>query len=125
MLSGKYEKGVQPSAGSRMGDRGFFFPPFDAETGFDVIEELKQVAAEQGVTPAQVALAWLAIKNQIILVGARSMEQFEENLGCLDVQLTAEQTTRLDEKTKPRVEYPQWMIERQGGGRTFPIAKSP
>ncbi|HMF30863.1 MAG TPA: aldo/keto reductase [Candidatus Lokiarchaeia archaeon] len=123
MLSGKYTQGEQAPAGSRMGDRGFYFPPFDEDTGFGVIDEVKRIAAEQGATPAQVALAWLLTKNQIILIGARSLEQFEENLGALDVQLTAEQLAHLDEITKPKVEYPQWMIERQGAGRTFPIVE--
>ena len=50
------------------------------------------------------------------------LEQFEQNLGALDVNLTAGQLENLDRITKPRVQYPNWMIERQSSGRTFPIA---
>jgi len=124
MLSGKYARGVDAPAGSRMGDRGFYFPPFDEEQGFAIIDAVKQIANEQGVTPAQIALAWLLQKPLIVLLGARTMEQFEENLGALDIKLTPLQLETLDEISKPRVQYPEWMILRQNvqnTGRTFPI----
>ena len=123
MLSGKYSKGEKPPAGTRMGDRGFYFPFFDEETGFGVVESVKHIAKEQGASPAQVALSWLVAKSHIVLLGARSLDQFEENLGALDVNLTKEQLEKLDEITRPRVQYPGWMIQRQGTGRSFPIVE--
>lgn len=122
-LSGKYSKDSKPAAGTRAGNRGLFFPFFDEETGFGIVEKVKQIAEEQGATPAQIALAWLLSKNHIVLLGARTLEQFEENLGALDVNLTSGQLENLDRITKPRVQYPNWMIERQSSGRTFPIVE--
>src|SRR3989475_4685594 len=120
-LSGKYAKDSKPPAGTRAGNRGLFFPFFDETTGFGIVEKVKQIAEEQGATPAQIALSWLLSKSHIVLLGARTMEQLEQNLGALDVNLTAGQLENLDRITKPRVQYPNWMIERQSSGRTFPI----
>ncbi len=123
VLSGKYSKEQKPPAGTRAGNRGLFFPFFDEDTGFGIVEKLKQIAEEQDATPAQIALAWLLSKNQIVLLGAKTVDQFKENLGALDVKLTTEQLDNLDRITKPRVTYPNWMIERQSAGRTFPIVE--
>jgi aryl-alcohol dehydrogenase-like predicted oxidoreductase len=59
-----------------------------------------EVAAEAGVTPNQVVLAWLLQQDSprvIPLAGPRTREQFEATLPALDVKLSAEQLTRLDE----------------------------
>jgi len=121
VLSGKYSKETKPP-GTRAGNRGLFFPFFDEQTGFDIVERVKQVGKEQDATPAQVALSWLLSKGHIVLVGAKNMEQFEENLGAIDVNLSNDQIGKLDELTRLRVQYPNWMIERQSSGRTFPAS---
>ncbi len=121
MLSGKYSRDGKPPPGTRAGNRGIFFPLFDEKTGFDTVERVKVIAKEQDATPAQVAIAWIASKGHIVLLGARTLEQFNENLGALDVQFTPEQLGELDELTRPRVMYPNWMIERQSAGRNFEI----
>src|SRR2546427_5301664 len=124
VLSGKYSKDSKPP-GTRAGNRGLFFPFFDEKTGFDIVDRVKQVGKEQDATPAQVALSWLLSKGHIVLVGAKTMEQFEENLGALDVNLSSDQIGKLDELTRHRVQYPNWMIERQSSGRTFPASEPP
>ncbi|BAB59272.1 potassium channel protein [Thermoplasma volcanium GSS1] len=121
VLAGKYKKGEKPATGTRMGNRGFFFPYFDEDHGWDVVEEVKKVAQEQGCKPSQVALAWIISKSHVAILGARSMEQLEENLGSLDVQLTKEQMDRLDNVSKNREIYPNWMVERQNHERDFEI----
>jgi aryl-alcohol dehydrogenase-like predicted oxidoreductase len=122
VLSGKYSKDSKPT-GTRAGNRGLFFPFFDEETGFGIVEKVKQIAEEQDATPAQIALAWIISKNHIALVGAKSLEQFKENLGALNVQLTHEQLDNLDRITKPKMTYPNWMIQRQASGRDFTIVE--
>ncbi len=124
-LTGKYEKDSKPPAGTRAGNRGLFFPFFDEATGFETVEAVKRIAGEQDATPAQVALSWLASQGHIVLLGARTMDQFEENLGSLDVHLTQSQLGEIDGLTKPRVMYPTWMIERQAAGRAFQTSESP
>jgi aryl-alcohol dehydrogenase-like predicted oxidoreductase len=124
LLSGKYAKDSKPRSGTRAGDRGLFFPFFDETTGFGIVEKVKQVAEEQGATPAQIAISWLLSKKHVVLLGARNMEQFEEDLSAMDVNLTAEQLENLDRITRPRAQYPNWMIERQNSGRTFQIVEA-
>lgn len=60
---------------------------------------MKQVAAELGRTPAQVALAWTLTAPGVTapIIGARTLAQLEDNLGALEVELSASQLNRLDE----------------------------
>ncbi len=121
VLTGKYAKDVKPASGTRMGDRGVFFPFFDQEKGWAVVDKVKELAKAQGCTPAQIALAWLLEKKRIVLFGAKTLEQLEEDLGALSVHLTTKQLEELDALTKPKTQYPGWQIERQSAGRVFPI----
>lgn len=123
ILSGKYSKGAKPPPGTRAGNRGLYFPFFDETTGFDAVDKVKMIAKEQDATPAQVAIAWLVSKGHIVLLGAKTLEQFDENLRSLDVHLNPKQFEQLDESTKPKVIYPNWMIQRQSVGRDFDIIR--
>lgn len=108
-LTGKYRRGETEDEGRRS---QFEFPPVDEETGYDVIEVLDELADEKDATIPQLALAWLRQQPGVtsVIVGARTMDQLEENLGCVDVSLTDGELERLDELTKPRRIYPQWML---------------
>ncbi len=121
ILTGKYTDYEKPQPGTRMGNRGFFFPPFDSVLAKRVVDKLREIAKEQGATPAQVAIAWLLSKKLIVIIGARTMEQLEENLGAINVNLTSRQLDELNELTKPKSQYPGWMIERQNKDRQVPI----
>ncbi|MGW6929342.1 aldo/keto reductase [Lentzea sp. NPDC054927] len=98
-LSGKYTSGAAPAS-----ERGRV--PSAAE--FVVIDAVNAVAAELGVPAAQVALAWLRGRPGIssVVIGARRLDQFETNLGALDVTLTEAQRARLDEVSAPRLNFP-------------------
>ncbi len=92
-LSGKYTREDPTGGGGRL--TGFDFIPFDRERGYDLVEVLRQIAADkQGVTPAQVALAWLLHQPQVasVLVGASSAAQLDDNLAAADVSLSAAAT---------------------------------
>jgi aryl-alcohol dehydrogenase-like predicted oxidoreductase len=59
---------------------------------------LEAVAAEVGITPNQVVLAWMAQSDPpvIPLVAASTVEQMQENLGALEIELSGEQMERLN-----------------------------
>jgi aryl-alcohol dehydrogenase-like predicted oxidoreductase len=61
-------------------------------------EEVQAIAAETGVTPAQVALAWLLTRGDDIvpIPGTKRVTRLEENLAADTVELTSEQITRLE-----------------------------
>jgi aryl-alcohol dehydrogenase-like predicted oxidoreductase len=63
-----------------------------------VLAALDQVAAEVGATPAQVALAWTGAQPGVTaaLASARTVEQLEELLGCLELELSREQIAALN-----------------------------
>lgn len=91
-LSGKYlrgESGRVPDHSSRRNERSM-----------TIAREVMAVAERHGCTPSQVALAWVRSSPLhplvIPIIGARTPEQLEDNLGCLTVHLTAEDFQRLD-----------------------------
>jgi len=79
-----------------------------SEADYVVIEVLDEVAAELGVSPAAVALAWVQAQPGVssTLVGARTLDQLQANLGALDVALSDEQAARLEEVSRPQLNFP-------------------
>jgi len=82
------------------------FPRFSGENfrhNERVVEALKQLAAEQGLTPAQLAIAWVLAKGRRIVpvIGARTRRQLSESLGALRVQLSAAALARIEESISP------------------------
>lgn len=114
MLTGKY---TRESAKTAKPGRGMFVTRAFSDQAFDVVETLVKVAQETGTTPARAALAWLQQRPGVvsIIIGARTMEQLEDNLGALEVKLTAEQIKTLDEVSKPKLNFPHDFLLRVGG----------
>src|SRR5260221_2152254 len=107
-LSGKY---TRKNAGQVKGDRGFFLEPFLNEKTYAVVDELEAIARAHESTVARVALAWLQAQAGVTstIIGARRIEQLEDNLKAFDVKLTAEELGRLGALTKPTFGFPQNM----------------
>ncbi len=116
LLSGKYGPGASPNEGRRL---NFDFPPVDRDRAWACIEVMRQVGEAHGASVARVALAWLLSKPQVmsIIIGAKTVEQLDDNLAAADLTLTVEELARLDEVSALPSEYPGWMIERFGGNR--------
>ncbi|MGH6910934.1 MAG: aldo/keto reductase, partial [Phenylobacterium sp.] len=68
---------------------------------------------------ARVALAWLLAKPAVmsIIIGAKTLEQLDDNLAAVDLALTPEEIARLDEVSELPAEYPGWMLGRQSASR--------
>jgi aryl-alcohol dehydrogenase-like predicted oxidoreductase len=68
---------------------------------------VRQVAAEAGATPAQVALAWLLAKGDDIvpIPGTKRVSRLEENVAADDVRLTDEQLAKLTKVSPPAGEH--------------------
>ena len=97
VLTGKYVEG-KAEADARMNSEMMKGYNRDDERARRVVSEVQAVARDVGRSPAQVALAWLRQRPVPIIpiVGARRLEQFRDNLACLDLQLNASQVERLD-----------------------------
>jgi aryl-alcohol dehydrogenase-like predicted oxidoreductase len=76
-------------------------PRFQGENfakNLQLLDQVKALAAEKRCTPAQLALAWLLTKSDVVPIpGTSSLERLEENAGALDVRLTPEDLNRIDE----------------------------
>jgi aryl-alcohol dehydrogenase-like predicted oxidoreductase len=76
-------------------------------------EAVESVADEIGATSSQVAIAWTAARSKAIvpIIGARSLPQLTDNLGAIDVTLTAEQVERLTAATDFSRGFPHDFID--------------
>lgn len=97
----------QANAGARAATDGAFADTLyqaDADSDRAVIDEVGAVADTHGVTRAQVALAWLR-RNPVVaapLVGARTIQQIDDAVASLDLDLTDDETRRLEAPYTPR-----------------------
>ncbi|RZK93927.1 MAG: aldo/keto reductase [Hymenobacter sp.] len=115
-LSGKYTRENEKGDGRRS---NFDFPPVNKELAFNIIDKLKPMAEAKGCTVASLALAWLLHQPVVstVIIGAKKMEQLDDNLTAVDVQFTPEELQQLDEVSKLAPEYPGWMLEFTQGDR--------
>ncbi|PSQ41667.1 aryl-alcohol dehydrogenase [Halobacteriales archaeon QS_9_68_42] len=96
-LTGKYDREAGLTGESLAAESSRFEASYLTEANFDAHDELDAVAEAVDATPAQVALAWLSAREGVTapIVGARTVEQLEENLAAATVDLTDEQVDRL------------------------------
>lgn len=113
-LSGKYKRGMTaPAQGTRVDEaqrKGWSegWDVYANEHTWTVIDTLCEIGQELGKTPAQVALNWLLQMPGVTapILGARDMEQFENNLGASGWALNAEQMGRLNQASARPLPYP-------------------
>ncbi|MDR6613734.1 aldo/keto reductase [Leifsonia sp. 1010] len=130
-LSGKYRRDEPPTGATRLGEnptRGM--EAWEARNAdprtWEIIDAVDAVARETGASASQVSLAWLSDRPAVtsVILGARTVEQLEDNLGAADLELTDQQRARLDEASTPRTDiYPygeqaiQQRHRKREGGR--------
>jgi aryl-alcohol dehydrogenase-like predicted oxidoreductase len=117
LLSGKFGPGSNGPDGARR--TVFDFPPVDRDRAWACVDVMREVAEAHGTSVARVALAWVLAKPFVtsVIIGAKTVEQLEDNLAAADLTLTPEEIAALDAVSALPGEYPGWMRERQGGGR--------
>lgn len=123
LLTGKYNN--RPGSEGRLTSGGSRNRV--TERGLAIADVVVSVADDIGCTAAQVALAWLAHQpgSVIPIIGARRVEQLDDNLGCLDVELTAGHLERLDQASHIDLGFPHDFITStaildQVHGNTYP-----
>ena len=107
-LSGKFSRTGGDEAARRA---SFDFPPVNKDKAFDIIDVLKAIANARGVSVAQVALAWLLAQpvTTSVIIGARRLDQLEDNLKSVEITLTGDELAALDAVSRLAPEYPAWM----------------
>jgi aryl-alcohol dehydrogenase-like predicted oxidoreductase len=95
-LTGKYRRNLLPNTARAAGNKRYL-----NESNWTLLDQMEKIAKERGASVSQVALAWLLADPLITspIIGANSPEQLKDNLGALDVRLTTEEKTVLDQAT--------------------------
>ncbi|NLS00271.1 aldo/keto reductase [Rhizobium sp. P38BS-XIX] len=117
LLSGKYGPGAP---GNGEGRRATFdFPPVDKDRAWACVAAMREVAEKHGSSVATVALAWILAKPFVtsIIIGAKRLDQLDQNLAAVKLKLDADDMAKLDEVSALAPEYPGWMLGRQSANR--------
>lgn len=117
LLSGKFTRdGAGPNGARRV---SFDFPPVNRDRAWDCVDAMKLIADARGVSVARIALAYVLAKPFVttVIIGAKTVEQLDDNLAAAGIELTADEVAALDKASALPPEYPGWMLERQGGRR--------
>jgi aryl-alcohol dehydrogenase-like predicted oxidoreductase len=106
-LTGKYERVGDGEVKTPDGSRGdideHFADWYLDEDAWAVLDAVREVAEKTGATPAQVSLQWLMAHDRftcVPIVGARTVEQLDENVGAADVSLSDDQFERIATATE-------------------------
>lgn len=102
-LTGKYRRGAEAPPDARYAGHPGRGGEFENDQFWAVMDALDQLAVERNCTIGQLALAWCAGQPGITspIIGPRTMEQLEDNLGSVAVRLSDDERKRLDEVAPP------------------------
>lgn len=117
-LSGKYTR-ENEQAGEGARRDSFDFPPVDKEHGYDIIDAMKEIADQHEVSVAEVALAWVRMKQGVTstIIGAKNMKQLNSNIRSANVELSEQDMQHLNEVSATADRYPFWMVKFQDSDR--------
>ena len=108
LLSGKYTRESAKTA-----DRGERVTSNMTERNFAIIDELTRIAKELNSNVAAVALAWVQSRPGVTstIIGARRLDQFEQNLAALDLKLDASHIAALNTVSAPTLNFPATFLQ--------------
>ncbi len=117
LLSGKYGPGSNGPEGARR--TSFDFPPVNKDRAWLCVDAMREIGAKHNASVARIALAYVLAKPFVttVIIGAKTMEQLDDNLDAVKVTLSTDDVKRLNEVSALPAEYPGWMLARQGAER--------
>ncbi len=123
LLSGKFSRENQKPEGARRSE--FDFPLVDKERTWKILEAMAPIARAHDCSPARISLAWLLTKPVVtsVIIGAKRLDQLQDNLAAVDLKLTHDEITLLDEVSALPPEYPGWMLPFQDAYRLKPTPR--
>src|ERR1700687_5406479 len=115
LLSGKYHASESEAKEGRFSAESAKAFRHTGERVDGVVAALKWMSQQVGRPPAQVALAWLRNREMpvIPIVGARRVSQLEDNLASLELELTREQVSELDDASAIEMGFPHDFNENE------------
>jgi aryl-alcohol dehydrogenase-like predicted oxidoreductase len=120
LLSGKFSRTNQKAANSRRSE--YDFPIVDKERTWKILDAMAPIAKAHGCSPARLSLAWLLAKPVVasIIIGAKRLDQLQDNLEAIKLTLTPDELRQLDEVSALAPEYPGWVLPFQAADRLGP-----
>jgi aryl-alcohol dehydrogenase-like predicted oxidoreductase len=117
LLSGRYRRGEEPPAGTRMAKWKERLQRFDTDRNWALVDTLRAVSSEVGASCAAVALAWLRDRPAVtsVILGVRDRAQLEDNLVAAELKLPAELAARLDAVSALTLDSPYDFIRNIDG----------
>ncbi len=111
ILTGKYNKDNGKGSGGRMeGTTSYRLN----ERNYNIAGKVVEIAQSLDASPAQVALAWISQQGHIPIIGARTLNQLKDNMGSLDVTISAEQMQQLEQVSSIDLGFPHDFVTRPG-----------
>ncbi len=112
-LSGKFSTNESVPDNARRST--FDFPPLNKDRANQCINAMRPIAEKHKVSVAQIALAWILSNKAVstIIVGARKLEQLQDNISATQLVLDSDDLSLLNSVSELPVEYPNWMITMQ------------
>jgi aryl-alcohol dehydrogenase-like predicted oxidoreductase len=117
ILTGKFGPDGKGPEGARR--TTFDFPPVDKDRVWPIVDAMRDIGRAHDASPARVAIAWVLAKPFVtsVIVGVKTLEQFEDNLAATGLTLSPDEMARLDAMSALPAEFPGWMVARQNLGR--------
>jgi len=129
ILTGKYTRDSIPEKGQARYDES---SRHLTERTFKIVDALADIARAHNASPAQVALKWVQDRAGVAsaIIGARRLDQLEDNLAAIDLQLTAHEAGTLDELSQPEPIFPHSFLANiapaiQGGTTVNGVPSEP
>lgn len=118
-LTGKYKRDERPTGATRLGEdpnRGVeAYDRRNTERTWQILDAVQEVAEGRGASMAQVALNWLVCQPTVssVILGTRTVEQLEDNLGAEEFRLTDDELRRLDQVSAPRLPDNPYAVQEE------------
>ena len=121
LLSGKFGPGTSAPDGARR--NSVEYPIVDMDRAWACVAEMRRIGEAHGVSVARIALAWLLSRPHVtsVIVGAKRMDQLEDNIAATDVVLTPEEMASLDAVSQLPMEYTDWITGGDAYRRPAPF----
>ena len=123
-LTGKYQPGNKPQEG-----RIAIMPAETEETwdrrnterNWSILEVVSNLASKYQAAHSQIAVAWLLVQPAVasVIVGVRTLEQLEDNLGAVNIHLKPEELEALDQVSALEERYPYRFIKQYGARKVM------
>lgn len=119
LLSGKYVRDQKAPEGSRHAGDWDEPPIYDEDRLWRIVDVLRRIGSDRGVSAAQVALAFLRSRPWVtsMVIGARREDQLVNNLSSVDLELSSDELRLLEKVSDYPLAYPYWHQAKSVGGR--------